>query len=101
MRCQACRRTLTNSTSLKFGLGPDCLRKAVKAGNAPLEALAELAEEKKKQPKRIKPVAQLNRACTNTPDLFDQPRKDAIGALYDAAESARSFWVRVQLEIEE
>ena len=42
MRCQACRRPLTNPASVKHGLGPDCLRKAVNSGMAPIDALDDL-----------------------------------------------------------
>ena len=102
MHCHACRRPLRNPISIQYGLGPDCLRRAVKAGNAPLEALTELAGWKRSK-KRKQPAATEISATrdTLTMDLFAQPRKDAIGALYDAAEVARAFGIRVQLEIEE
>lgn len=100
MLCLACRKPLTNAVSQKHGYGPVCLRRAVKAGNAPLEALEQMAEwkrSKKCQPAQDQPAIR----DTLTLDLFEQPRKDAIGALYDAAEAARALGVRVQLEIEE
>ena len=102
MRCQACHRPLTNPASIKHKLGPDCLRRAVKAGTAPIEALAELAEWKRNKKQRA--TAEQEKTVFRDPltiDMFDQPRKEAIGRLYDAAEQAMSFGVRVKLEIEE
>lgn len=99
MRCKACHRPLRNPASIKHQLGPDCLRKAVKAGTAPLEALTELTQwkrTKKQRPAAIQP--QTVTRDTLTMDIFEQPRKDDIGALYDAAESARALGVRVQLD---
>jgi hypothetical protein len=102
MHCQACRRPLTNPASIRYGFGPDCLRKAVKAGTAPLEALTELAEWKRTKKQRTQ-AAQEQTVIrdTLTIDLFEQPRRDAISALRIAADMARSFGVRVSLEIEE
>lgn len=102
MHCAACRRVLTNPVSLRYGMGPDCLRKAVKAGTAPIEALTELADWKrtKKQRAPVEPEQTVFRDQL-TIDMFEQPRNEAIGRLYDAAEQARSFGVRVKLEIEE
>jgi hypothetical protein len=100
MLCLACRKPLTNEVSQKHGYGPVCLRRAVKAGTAPLEALEQLADwkrSKKRQPTQEQPAIR----DTLTMDIFEQPRKDAIGALLKAAEEVRALGVRVQLEIEE
>lgn len=100
MHCTACRRPLTNPVSIQYGMGPDCLRRAVKAGTAPIEALTELADWKRTKKQRAPVEPEIIRD-TLTIDLFEQPRKEAIGRLYDAAEAARSFGVLVKLEIEE
>ena len=102
MHCAACRRPLTNPVSLQYGMGPDCLRRAVKAGTAPIEALTELAEWKRNKKQRA-PAEQETTTFRDplTIDMFEQPRNEAICRLYDAAEYARSFGVRVKLEIEE
>ena len=99
MRCQACRRPLTSPVSIKHGYGPDCLKRAVQAGTAPLEALEEFATWKKAQPKRTKAVEQVKRTCTNTPDLFDSLRDQAIQLLNAAAEDCRAVGVEVTIEI--
>lgn len=102
MHCAACRRPLTNPVSIQYGMGPDCLRRAVKAGTAPIEALTELAEWKRNKKQRA--TAEQETTVFRDPltiDMFEQPRNEAIGRLYDAAEQARSFGVRVKLEIEE
>ena len=99
MRCQACRRPLTSPVSIKHGYGPDCLKRAVQAGTAPLEALEEFTAWKKAQPKRTKAVEQVKRTCTNTPDLFDSLRDQAIQLLNAAAEDCRAVGVEVTIEI--
>ena len=98
MRCQACRRPLTSPVSIKHGLGPDCLKRAVQAGTAPLEALEEFTAWKKAQPKR-KAVEQVKPVCTNTPDLFDSLRDQAIQLLNAAAEDCRAVGLTVTIEI--
>lgn len=54
MRCQACRRPITNPVSMQHGLGPDCLRRAVRAGTAPLESLEELKHWQRTKPRPAK-----------------------------------------------
>ncbi len=99
MRCLACRRALRNPVSLKHGFGPDCLRKAVKAGNVPLEALEEFTAWKKTNPKprQAKPlIASEN----HSPDLFAKLREQAIQALHAAAEDCRAVGVNIKIEIQ-
>ena len=99
MRCQACRRPLRNPVSIKQGLGPDCLKRAVQAGTAPLEALEEFTAWKKAQPKRTKAVEQVKRTCTNTPDLFDSLRDQAIASLRHAVAECLACGVVVTIQI--
>ena len=103
MRCQACRRPLTNPASVKHGLGPDCLRRAVKAGTAPLEALEELKDWQRTKPRPAKRKAELapNTRSSTTPDLFDQARQVAIETLKAAATECADLGVKFQLTIEE
>lgn len=104
MRCKACRRELTNPVSIKYGMGDTCLRRAIAAGNAPIEALEELkalAVSKRRKKRQPASKEQTIIRDTMTLDLFAQPRRDVLGALYDAAEAARAFGIRVNLEIEE
>lgn len=100
MRCLACRRPLTNPASIKHGLGPDCLRKVVKAGTAPLEALEEftVANCANKRAKRSKPAEPV--ADTRTPDLFDQLRAAALDDLHKALAVCLSCGINVTYTIE-
>jgi hypothetical protein len=102
MFCQACRRPLTNETSQKYRLGPVCLRKAVKAGTAPIEALTELTAEQRGK-KRIvtKQAEQLKRTCTKTPDLFEQLRAAALDDLSKAVSVCESVGIKVNWSIEQ
>ena len=99
MRCLACRRALRNPVSLKHGFGPDCLRKAVKAGNVPLEALEEFTAWKKANPKprQAKPLITSE---THSPDLFAKLREQAIQVLHAAAEDCRAVGVTLKIEIQ-
>lgn len=103
MRCQACRRPLTNQASIKHGLGPDCLRRAVKAGTAPLEALAELKEWQRtnKRPARKKADPATPTKCTSTADLFEQLKSAALDDLNKAVTACQSVGITVTLNIEE
>ena len=81
-------------------MGPDCLRKAVKAGTLGIEALTELSSEQretKRQRVRIKPVPV---ADIRTPDLFDHARQSAIDALQHAVAECLSLGVVVTYHIE-
>jgi len=96
MLCLACRRPLTNETSRKYQLGPVCLRKAVKAGTAPLQALTELVSEQRSKKRIItKPAEQLKHTCTNTPDLFDQLRTAALDDLIKAVTVCESVGIKI------
>ncbi len=94
MRCAACRRPLTNPVSLRYGMGPDCLKRAAKAGTAPLEALAELKAWERSKPRPTKrESAQRPAPCADniTGDLFEPIRKSAIDELNRAAEVVRGL----------
>jgi len=103
MHCLACRRPLTSPASIKYQLGPVCLRKAVKAGTAPLEALTELTAEQrgKKRSNVTKQSEQLKRTCTKTPDLFDQLRAAAMDDLSKAVTVCESVGIKVNWSIEQ
>jgi len=102
MRCAACRRPLSNPVSIQHGLGPDCLRRAVKAGTAPLESLEELKgwQRTNKQQRRAAAPKQDHRE-TKTEDMFAAPRREAIALLHLAVRECESLGVRVTLSIEE
>ena len=102
-RCSACRRPLRNPVSLQYGMGPDCLRKAVKAGTAPLEALAELKEWQRtnKRPARQKADPATPTKCTSTADLFEQLKAAALDDLNKAVTACQSVGITVTLNIEE
>lgn len=94
MHCQACRRPLTNPVSLQYGMGPDCLRRAVKAGTAPIEALTELTEwrrSKKRQP--ITEAAPIR--DERTMDLFEQLRAAALDDLIKAVTVCESVGIKI------
>lgn len=99
MRCRACRRPLTNPASIKHGLGPDCLRRAVKAGTAPLEALTELAEWKRSKKRDPKPAKQ-STGDGMTLDIFESHRTDALANLQRAVADCESLGIRINLTVE-
>lgn len=101
--CRACRRPLTNPASVKHGLGPACLRRAVKAGTAPLEALEELKDWQRTKPTtaKRKPAAVAPTHSSATPDLFHQLRRGAIESLRAAAAECVALGVVVTLNIED
>lgn len=96
MRCQACRRPLRNPVSIKHMLGPDCLKRAVQAGTAPLEALEEFTAWKKS---RRKPVEQVKPVCMSTLDLFDALKDAALDDLRKAVTACESVGITVTIEI--
>ena len=99
MQCQACRRPLTNAVSVKFGFGPDCLRRAVKAGTAPIEALTELTEWKRS--KKRQPITKSEPIRDNeTMDLFEQLRAAALDDLSKAVTACGIVGIRVTWSIE-
>ena len=98
MRCQACRRPLSNPVSKQYGFGPDCLRKAVKAGTAPLEALTELTEHQRSKKRRINQPAP--KPENHTMDLFDQLRAAALDDLSQAVTACASVGINIKWSIE-
>lgn len=102
MRCAACRRPLRNPVSIQYGMGPDCLRRVVKAGSAPLESLEELADWQRtnKKQRRASAPKQEQRE-TMTEDMFAKLRREAIEVLHLAVRECESLGVRVTLGIEE
>lgn len=100
MRCKACRKVLTNATSRKFGYGPTCLKRAVKAGTAPIEALtelnAEMREIKTHRAARSAPVQD-----SKTMDLFEQLRAAALDDFRMAVSACESMGMRIVFEIKE
>jgi len=102
MRCRACRRPLTSEVSIRYGLGSVCLRKAVKAGTAPLEALTELTTEQRETTKRRKVrKPALIPDDISTPDLFDMLRIAALDDLRKAVTACASVGVVVTYTIED
>ena len=95
-KCRACRRPLTSEVSIRYGLGSVCLKRAVKAGTAPLEALTELSTEQRNRPKRTKSAEQLKRTDTKTLDLFDSLREAALDDLRKAVVACESVGVKVE-----
>jgi hypothetical protein len=47
MRCKKCGRRLTDPVSIKHQYGPECIKSAVAAGQAPIVALSEMAGYKR------------------------------------------------------
>lgn len=100
MRCQACRRPLTNPASIKYQLGPDCLRKAVKAGTAPLEALTELTEWRRS--KKRPPITEAAPIRDDkTMDLFEQLREAALDDLNKALTACESIGIKIIWSLQE
>lgn len=102
-RCLLCKRILKNRYSIANKYGPDCLRRAVKAGTAPLEALAELKEWQRtnKRPARQKADPATPTKCTSTADLFEQLKAAALDDLNKAVTACQSVGITVTLNIEE
>ena len=101
MRCRACRRELTSEVSIRYGLGPVCLRRAVKAGTLGIEALTELTSEQRETTKRRKarkpaPIPD----DISTPDLFDMLRAAALDDLRRAVTACASVGVTIHYTIE-
>jgi len=101
-KCRACRRPLSSPVSIKYQMGPYCLRRAVAAGTLGIEALTELTSEqretKRQRVSRIKPVPV---ADIRTPDLFDQLRSAALDDLRLAVTACASVGVVVTYTIED
>lgn len=92
-RCRACRRPLTNPVSIREGFGPDCLRRAIAAGQAPLEALetvAEMREWKRANPSgKRRQRKQEQGADAVSADMFEAMRVEAVESLQRAADECR------------
>lgn len=99
MRCLACRRPLTNPVSIRHGLGPDCLKRAVRDGTAPLEALVELTDYQRSLPRKRIPKAKSPAPELTTPDLFDMLREAALDDLSKAVSVCESVGIIVKIEI--
>lgn len=98
MKCRACRKVLTSVTSKKFGYGPTCLKRAVKAGTAPIEALEELSAEQKQTKERRK-AAPAKIIDNDTLDLFEQLRVAALDDLRKAVSVCESVGIVINFEI--
>ena len=98
MRCLACRRPLSNPVSVRHGYGPDCLKRAVHAGTAPMEALGELVAWQRSKPKHQKQRADVKRTDTKTMDLFERLREAALADLHKAAETCRSLGINITIK---
>lgn len=95
MRCRACRRPLSDPVSIKHGFGPQCLKRAVEQGQAPLDALVESAEyrrDAKKTPRSAPPPVD-----TQTGDLFEQLKAAALDDMHKAASVLQSLGVGVEI----
>ena len=101
-RCQACRRALTNAISKRYGYGPDCLRRAVSEGNAPLEALKELTKELRQRPKH-KPQKphqdQTHERCPLTLDMFEAAKNESLQQLDRAVSECAKHGLQVTYQI--
>lgn len=105
-RCRACRRPLTSPASLKHGYGPDCLKRAVRAGTAPLEALEELQAWQRSTVRQRRQEATQKRQAkpaedTQTADLFAPLRQAAVDRLKEAAAECQALGVVVTFQIHE
>ena len=99
-KCRACRRELTSEVSIRYGLGSVCLKRAVKAGTAPLEALTELTTEQRETKRRkVRKPAPIPDDIS-TPDLFDMLRAAALDDLRRAVTACASVGVVVNFTIE-
>ena len=103
-RCRACHRLLTDPVSIKHGFGPECLKRAAEAGQAPLEALAELSAFQSSRRKartavgnKTKPPEQ-QRGDTHTGDLFANIKAEALAELDQAADKLRTLGVTVEIK---
>lgn len=101
-RCKACRRFLTNEVSKKYGYGPDCLRRAVEQGNAPLESLEQMKKLKQAKPAKANPKADQDPArCEKTMDLFEQAKIGALRLLKSCIAECESLGIQITCTIED
>jgi len=100
-KCRACRRPLTSAVSIRYGYGPDCLRRAVAAGTLGIEALTELSTEQRETKRRkVRKPAPIPDDIS-TPDLFDMLRLAALDDLQKAVTACASVGVVVTYQIED
>ena len=104
MRCKACHRPLSDPVSIKHGFGPDCLKKAVAAGQAPLESLTELSAFQRTQRKARKTAKPAPRPVPvktdqHTGDLFDPLKTAALEDLDKAVSALQALGVHVEVTI--
>ena len=98
-KCRACRLPLSSAVSLRYGFGPDCLRRAVKSGTLGIEALTELTSEQRETKKRRKAHKPAPIPEISTPDLFDLLRAAALDDLRQAVTACESAGVTVSYQI--
>lgn len=98
-RCKACRRPLTNDLSKRYGFGPDCLKRAVEEGTAPLESLEEYKAFKKQRIPKAKQDQPAVERCEHTLDMFDTPNQHALNELYEVAAKCRLLGINVRIEV--
>lgn len=104
-RCRACHRLLTDPVSIKHGFGPECLKRAAEAGQAPLEALAELSAFQSSRRKaraaavgnKTKPTER-KRGDTHTGDLFADIKAEALAELDQSASKLRALGITVEIK---
>ena len=103
MRCRACRRPLSDPVSIRHGFGPDCLKRAVANGQAPLEALAQLSAFRREKQAKNKPTPRsaLVTTDTHTGDLFANLKAAALDDLHKAATVLQSLGVGVEIILHE
>jgi len=101
MHCKACRRPRSNPVSIQHGYGPDCLKRAVQAGTAPMTALGEMVAWQRSRPKQQKQRTELKHIDTKTMDLFAKAKVAALDDMHKAAEVCRSFGLSITITIEE
>ena len=101
MRCRACRRPLTNEISQRYGFGPECLRRAVAAGNAPLESLELMDAYKRSHKSKRIAKAKPPPVDQSTGDLFESLKSAALDDLHKAATVLQSLGVGVEIVLHE
>ena len=100
-RCKACSRSLTNEISKKYGYGPDCLKRAVEQGNAPIESLEQLKEMRRiKKPKQPNPTTSDAVRCDKAIDMFEQAKAGALRMLKHCIAECESLGIKINCTIE-
>lgn len=103
-RCRACRRPLTNPISIREGFGPDCLKRAIAAGQAPLNALEAVEEMRQwrcsNPDKKIRQRKKERAPDAMSADIFEAVRVEAVNSLHRAADECRRYGVGVTVIID-